>query len=150
MTWMSAAQRSTLAARGVVLPYGNFPGNQTVLQSLLPYPQYTVNGGAGISPTNAPLGSTWYDSLQLNLTKRVSHGLTVSTNYTYSKNLDLMTSPDIFNRSLGKNLSANDLPNQFRLSAEYRTPRVKGGNSFLSNKIARRHFCSSGSTLSCS
>ena len=46
-----------------------------------------------------------------------------------------MSSPDIFNRSLGKNLSVNDLPHQFRFSAEYRTPRVKSGNSILSNKV---------------
>jgi hypothetical protein len=45
-----------------------------------------------------------------------------------------MSSPDIFNRDLGKNLSANDLPNQFRLSAEYRTPRPKG-ISVLSNRV---------------
>ena len=96
-------------------------------QSILPYPQYNTS----IAPTNAPLGKTWYDSLQLNLTKRYSRGLTLNANYTFSKNLDLMSSPDIFNRSLGKNLSANDLPHQFRLSAEYRTPRLKGGNAFF-------------------
>jgi len=128
---LSAAQRSTLAARGVVLPYSTFPGNQTVRQSLLAYPQYNT----AINPTNAPLGKTWYDSLQFNLTKRYSHGLTLNANYTFSKNLDLMSSPDIFNRDLGKNLSTNDLPHQFRLSAEYRTPRVKSGNSILSNKV---------------
>lgn len=128
---LSALQKSTLAARGVVLPYSNFPGNQTVRQSLLAFPQYNT----GIAPTNAPLGKTWYDSLQLNLTKRYSHGLTLNANYTYAKNLDLMSSPDIFNRSLGKNLSVNDVPNQFRFSSEYRTPRLKSGNSILSNKI---------------
>jgi hypothetical protein len=135
---LSPAQRSALAAKGVFLPYSNFPANQTVRQSLYPYPQYSLGfttPGTGINPTNAPLGKTWYDSLQFNLTKRYSHGLTLNTNYTYSKNLDLMSSPDIFNRSLGKNLSTNDLPHQFRLSAEYRTPRVKGGNAFLSNKV---------------
>jgi hypothetical protein len=128
---LNALQKSTLAARGVVLPYSTFPGTQTVRQSLLSYPQYN----SSIAPTNAPLGKTWYDSLQLNLTKRYSHGLTLNANYTFSKNLDLMSSPDIFNRSLGKNLSANDLPHQFRLSAEYRTPRLHGTNAVLSNKV---------------
>ena len=36
---------------------------------------------------------------------------------------------------MGKNLSVNDLPHQFRLSAEYRTPHIRGGNSVLSNKV---------------
>ena len=132
---LTAAQASTLASRGVFLPYSNFPTNQTVRQSLLPYPQYTVIAGAGISPANAPLGNTWYDALQIVGTKRLSHGLTLNANYTFSKTLDLMSSPDIFNRDLGKNYSVNDLPHQFRLSAEYRTPRLKGGTPFLSNKI---------------
>jgi hypothetical protein len=136
---LTATQLSTLAARGVVLPYSNFPLNQTVRQSLFPYPQYSVIAGAGISPTNAPLGNTWYDALQIQVTKRLSHGLTLNANYTFSKTLDLMTSPDIFNRDLGKNYSANDLPHQFRLSAEYRTPRLHGsgllGNKVLSNVL---------------
>ena len=137
---LTPAQKSALAAKGVFLPYSNFPANQTVLQSLYPFPQYLApsffgapSSGPNLSPTNAPLGKTWYDSLQINLTKRYSHGLTLNANYTYSKNLDLMSSPDIFNRSLGKNLSVNDLPHQFHLSAEYQTPRPKSG--VLGNQI---------------
>jgi hypothetical protein len=109
-----------------------------VRQSLYPFPQYSQGitaTGTSINPANAPLGNTWYDALQTVVTKRLSHGLTLNANYTYSKTLDLMSSPDIFNRSLGKNYSINDLPHQFRLSAEYRTPRLKGGNAFLSNKM---------------
>jgi hypothetical protein len=123
------------------LPYADFPGSQTVRQSIYPFPQY-VNSffgsafpGPNVAPTNAPLGKTWYDSLQVVLTKRFSHGLTLNANYTYSKNLDLMSTPDFFNTILGKNISGNDLPHQFHLSAEYRTPRLKGGNTFLSNKV---------------
>jgi hypothetical protein len=115
---LGAADKSTLAARGIVLPYPSFPQTQTLFQSLLPYPQYSGN----ISPVSAPLGKTWYDSLQSTVTQRLSHGLTLNGNFTWSKNLDLMNSADIFNRSLGKNISLNDLPLQFRLSAQYSTP----------------------------
>lgn len=132
MGQLTAAQRSTLAARGVVLPYGNFPSNQTVRQSLLPFPQYTNP----MTPALAPLGKTWYDSLQVTATKRYSHGLMVNANYTLSKNLDLMGSPDIFNRQLGKNLSANDIPQQLRITAEYRTPGTRNtGIRGLSNPV---------------
>jgi hypothetical protein len=103
-----------------------------VRQSLLPFPQYST----AINPANAPLGKTWYDSLQLNLTQRFWHGLTFNANYTFAKNLDLMSSPDIFNRRLGKNLSVNDLPHQFRASAQYQTPVLRGagvwGNPIVS------------------
>ena len=116
---LTDAQKTTLASRGVGLPYSSFPANQTVLQSLLPFPQYSGN----LSPASAPLGKTWYDSLQTTVTQRFAHGLSLNANFTWSKNLDLMSSPDIFNRGLGKNYSANDLPEQFRLSAQYTIPR---------------------------
>jgi hypothetical protein len=48
--------------------------------------------------------------------------------------LSLTSSPDIFNRSLGKGLNTTDLPHQFRLSAEYTVPRLHGSN-ILGNKV---------------
>ena len=129
---LSAAQQSTLAARGVVLPYSNFPTNQTVRQSLLPFAQY----GNTITPTAAPVGKTWFDSLQINLTQRFWHGLSMNANYTYSKNLDLLTSPDVFNWGLGKSFSANDQPHQFRYSAQYQLPEFsKSSIKMLRNPI---------------
>jgi hypothetical protein len=128
---LTAAQKATLAARGVVLPYTGYPTSQTVRQSIRPYPQYNTS----INPTVAPLGKTWYDALQITLTKRFSHGLTANGNYTYSKALDLMSSPDVFNRGLGKNLSANDLPHQLRFSAEYQTPRAHRGTPVVGNPV---------------
>jgi hypothetical protein len=90
---LSLLQRGVLEARGVRLPYPNFPvvngpaGSgitaSTVIQSLKNYPQYTGN----ITPSNAPLGLSWYDSLQITVNKRYSHGLLVNANYTWSKNL---------------------------------------------------------------
>ena len=91
---LTPAQQSTLAARGITgAPYANFPTNQTVLQSLRAYPQYNNSGLVA-----APLGNTWYDSFQLNVTQRFNHGLSFNFNYTYSKNLELTNSVDPFNR----------------------------------------------------
>jgi hypothetical protein len=125
-------QRATLASRGVVLPYSGFPTGQTVRQSLLPFPQFT----SAINPVNAPLGRTWYDSLQVTVTKRYSYGLSLNANYTYGKALDLVSSPDIFNRQLGKNLSTlADIPHQLRMSAQYTVPRIRAGGGILGNKV---------------
>jgi len=132
---LTATQQSTLAARGITYaPYSGFPTTQTVRQSLYPYPQYSVVAGVGITPSGAPLGKTWYDAMQITVTKRLSHGLSLNANYTYSKALALTSSPDIFNRDLGKTLNSTDLPHQFRLSAEYTTPKVRGGK-ILGNKL---------------
>jgi len=124
---LTTGQRSTLAARGINLPYSNFPGTQNLFQSLLPFPQYTNN----ISPGGSPLGKTWYDSLQASVTQRLWSGLSVNGNFTWSKNLDLLSSADVFNRGMGKNLSANDLPLQIRISAQYITPKTKFGSKIL-------------------
>jgi hypothetical protein len=113
------SQQATLAARGIgFLPYANFPANQTVRQALLAYPQYV----GLLAPVGDPLGKTWYDALQTSVTKRYSHGFLVNANYTFSKNLDLLTTPDPFNRQLGKNISNNDLPHAFRLTTQYEAP----------------------------
>jgi len=125
--------RTTLANRGITgFPYSNFPATQTVRSSLVAYPQFTGSGLQG-----SPLGVTWYDSLQVSVTQRFSHGFAFNVNYNWAKNLDLMSSPDVFNRSLGKNLSGNDLPHQFRFTAQYQVPVLEhSGVPFLSNKIA--------------
>jgi len=121
-----------LSAMGVnIQPYANFPNNQTVHQALLPFPQYT-----GLLPaTGAPLGKNWYDAFQITLTKRFSRGLVVNANYTYAKTLALISTPDPFNRNLGKNLSPFDLPHQFRLTAQYEVPRINSTRPVLRNKV---------------
>ncbi len=129
---LTAAQRSNLAARGITgLPYGSFPGSQTVRQSLRDYPQYTTSG-----LFNAPLGTTWYDSLQLNVTQRFNHGVSFNMNYTYSKSLDITNSSDPFNRANGKNLGAFDLPHNIRFTVQYQVPELRNsGLALVSNRV---------------
>ena len=137
---LSAAQKATLAGRGIgFLPYANFPSNQTVKQALLTFPQYAglgTTGGSSLPSLGAPLGKTWYDALQASVTKRYTHGFLLNANYTYSKNLDQLTTIDPFNRGLGKNISANDLPHAFRLTTQYEVPtHLHSALPVLKNKI---------------
>ena len=122
---LTAAQKTALASVGLTqfLPYSNFPQNQTVRQSLLPYPQYS----GVMAPLGAPDAKSWYDALQLKVTKRFSHGVTANANYTFAKTLALMGTPDPFNRGLGKTLSPFDVPHQLRISLQYETPRLTSG-----------------------
>jgi hypothetical protein len=117
---LTPARRSVLQSRGVVLPYSNFPTTQNVRQSLRDYPQYNASG-----LSSSPLGNTWFDSFQLNITQRFTHGLSANINYNFSKNLDLISSPDVFNRSLGRDISGNDLPHQLRFTVQYVVPQLK-------------------------
>ncbi len=126
---LTTAEKQSLAAVGLTqfLPYSNFPQTQTVRQSLVEFPQYS----GLLAPAGAPLGKNWYDALQTKVTKRFSRGLTANANYTYSKTEALTSTIDPYNRNLGKNLSPYDVPQQFRLSAQYETPRIRSG--FIGN-----------------
>ncbi len=136
---LTPAQQSTLASRGISLPYASFPNSgpfvQTVFQSIRNFPQYNF----ALSPT-APQAKSWYDSLQLSATKRFSHGFTGNVAYTFSKNLQWAGAPDIFNpdiytSDMGKDLVGANPPQALRISFEYRVPRYQGALPVLSNKI---------------
>ena len=63
------------------IPFPNFTG--TIGQALKPFPQYN-----GISDPWLDVGNSTYNSLQISLNRRLSHGLTYMINYTFSKELD--------------------------------------------------------------
>jgi hypothetical protein len=114
------------------LPYPGFPLTATVAQSLRPFPQFSN------APTAewAPLGDNWYHSLQIRATKRLSHGLNVSANFTWSKSLDNgveAVENDVFNRAQNKYLSGSDRPLVLNINANYIVPVPE----FTSNKILK-------------
>ncbi len=134
LDWSNAADRTILtsqlsnvaAARfRSLVPYTGFPVGQTVAQSLRPFPQFT-----GLAATGAPLGKTWYDSLQMKATKRFSRGLDFTWTYTYSKELTLGANDnlgggiinDVFNRNNNKQLSSFSRPHMMVIAANYTLP----------------------------
>ena len=121
-------------ARGFTVPYAGYPTNRTLAQSLRPFPQFTDS----IAPTWAPLGDSWYDSLQSKLNKRLSHGLDMTAAFTWSKALALGNGSslggagqslggginDQFNRPNQKSLANNNRPLILTISFNYQTPKV--------------------------
>jgi hypothetical protein len=122
-------------------PYAGFPVTQTVAQALRPFPQFTT-----ISAAWDPLGKTWYDSLQVKGTKRLSHGFSATTTFTWQKNLSFSGDRepnfgtaangqvnDVFNRAVNKNISQYSQPFTLLVSMNYTTPRINGNKwaSFL-------------------
>ena len=113
--------------------YPGFPATQTLIQALRPYPQWT-----GIPPfLGPPDGRTWYDSLQVKMTKRFSHGLSSQVAYTWQKELTLGTnsnssyvtpSPplinDVFNTMVNKQISGFSYPDLLVISFSYTTPKL--------------------------
>ncbi len=105
------------------LPYGSFPATATVAQSLRPFPQFA----SGLTPTWAPVGNTWYDSLQVKVTKRLSQGLDFSYNFTWAKELQRGTdgpTNDVFNRAINKTFTGFSRPLVSVLAVNYRVPTL--------------------------
>ncbi len=126
----SAVTSAVAVAAGFKKPYANFPDSGTVLQSLRPFPQFS-----GIGQIWAPLGKSWYDALQMKVTKRLSHGLTATAAYAFSKSLDSSTNAgNLYDRRSFKGLSATDLPNVLSLSVDYTVPAI---GFVKQNKLAR-------------
>jgi hypothetical protein len=110
------------------IPFSGFPLTATVAQSLRPYPQFN----AGVNSVMAPLGDTWYNSLQTTANKRLSHGLSATAAFAWSKNLNTMggtANPENF--ALAKGISEFDQPFQTRVSLLYSLPKW-GSNKVLS------------------
>ncbi len=115
--------------------YPGFPATQVLVQALKPYPQFY-----GVPPfLGPPLGSTWYDSLQLKFTKRYSHGLDFQYAFTYSREFALGVNSDtgyltpnappvndVYNYAQNKQISAFERPLVSIISLNYQTPRMAG------------------------
>src|SRR5262249_40563225 len=91
-----------------------------------------------------PLGSTWYDSMQVKVTKRMTHGLTVDSAFTWQKELNLGVGADtsyltpapnlindVYNRAQNKQISGFSRPFVLVTSFRYTTPGIAGDGKGL-------------------
>jgi len=120
-------------ARGFRAPYAGFPSSATLAQALRSYPQFS-----SIATRWAARGDTWYDALQLKVTKRYSHGLSLTSSFTWQKEMNLGALSglavsqsgepvnDIFNRQQNKYISGDSQPFQFVTGFNYQVPAYAG------------------------
>jgi len=109
----------------------------TNAQLMEPYPQY-----CGVSQTNAPVGQSLYNALQVTYNHRFSKGLTALVSYTYSKFLDNVegnngwsyngptnwgeTPENNYNLAADKSVDAGDVPQALVASYTYQLPVGRG------------------------
>jgi hypothetical protein len=108
-----------------------------------PNPFVNPNFPASISLISSP-ASSFYNSLQVLLTKRLARGLQFQSSYTFSKLIDdpqaeatqvISSGPvqptDAFNRATDHGLSAYDVAHNWRFNAIYQLPQLTGRTGVL-------------------
>jgi len=141
---LSRMDSPAVMARGFKPPYPGFPPGQVLAQALRPFPQFAGQPTAfnpypvAIPVYWNPMGKTWYDALQLKVTQRLSHGLTLLSTFSWSKSLSLGTEigepnpgstgnaqyNNVFDRNSNKYISAYDQPLFFNIALTYAIPRL--------------------------
>jgi hypothetical protein len=117
----SGAVQSALAAHGFpnFLPYSGFPLGNSLQSALYPYPQF-----GSVNPSGSPTGNSKYDSLQVKVTKRFSHGLQGSGAYTWSQGFNRATRQDFFNPASAAWALQNYPPQVLTFNMIYTVPKA--------------------------
>ena len=127
---------AAVIARGFTAPYPGFPLSATLAQSLRPLPEYGT-----VAAQYAPLGDTWYDSLQVKVIKRLSHGFDASYSLAWQKSLTMGAESEgsgggvvnnVFNRPNSKYLSQFDQPLVSFIALNYTVQKVGGSGGTFS------------------
>ena len=135
-----AAPLQALEKGGMIAPSSCNIDSATAMpnyQLLLAYPQY-----CGVGQTDAPVGQSLYNSLQVTYNHRISKGLTALVSYTYSKFLDNVegnnswsyngaanwgATANYFNLAGEKSVDAGDIPHALVASYVYQRRRSQAG-----------------------
>jgi hypothetical protein len=101
----------------------------TVAQLLAPYPEFPVGSGSqstGVIEQNANLGSSFFQSVNVRLEERLSHGISLIGTFIRSKLIEEDSWLNDTDLSPEKRISPFDHPNHFVTAAVYTLPIGKG------------------------
>jgi hypothetical protein len=120
---------ASVAARGFAAPYSTFPSGASLAQALRPFPQFN-----GVNDQYERDGNTWYDALQVKVTKRARNGLSGGLGYSWSKDLGTVTATNTYTQAIPiqdptlppksqKSYLAIDQPQMLNFYFNYEMPR---------------------------
>lgn len=90
-------------------------------QLLLPYPQYT-----DVAVSDDPVGSSYFDAMEVRLEKRMSLGVRFLVNYEWSKKIDRVSYLNPQDAAPEKRISSDDRPQHFVASGTWQLPFGQG------------------------
>jgi hypothetical protein len=108
-------------------------------QLLVPFPQFPTGSGVDMQDSNA--GESYFHSLNLRLQKRLTHGLSIINNFTYSKMIERNSYLNETDLAPEKRVSADSRPLRESLAMTYELPVGHGkafdpGNRFVKALLA--------------
>jgi len=137
-TYLSAPSQATLDALPLTLAQLSAPGSNPILGPL---------GFTSKITWWAPIGNSYYHGLATQVTKRLSHGMSLIGAYTWSHNIDDSTAThfttyltprreqDFMNMRLDKSNSALDRRHRLTLSWAYNTPWFENSSNWFSKNL---------------
>lgn len=122
-----------------LLPGTGLNGSTVTLEQLLrPYPQFT-----GLTEQDRSIGDAWYNSFQVKVEKRMSHGFQFLAAYTLSKNLEavgyLNSGQDAFG-DLARVLDVGDAPHRLTVSGSWEMPFFMNSGRLLRTALGGWQF----------
>lgn len=103
-----------------LLPGTAFNGANIPRRQLLrPYPQFN-----DLNRNELPVGKGWYNALQLQVQKRLSHGFDMLVNYTWSETMEAASylNPQFNDTQLERARTSEDLPQRLSILGRYQFP----------------------------
>jgi len=104
-------------------------------QLLAPFPQFP--SGSGVDMQDAGAGESYYHSLNVRLQKRLTHGMTLINNFTYSKTIERLTYLNETDPAPEKRVSGDSRPLRETLAMTYDLPVGQGKRLDPHSRLAR-------------
>jgi hypothetical protein len=129
----ATAVTSRMASIGItnLLPYSGFATSNSLQTVLRPFPQFP-----NLAPSGSATGNSHYNSLQIKVTKRFSHGLQASGAYTFARGFVRATRQDFFNPDSSRWALQQIPPQVLTFNFTYTVPKIEYLNKFkVANEI---------------
>jgi hypothetical protein len=105
-------------------------GKVSVQQMLQPFPQY-----GSVTENAVPMGRSWYNSLQISVNKRMTHGLTFNSSFTWAHQMSTGRQANPYDPSSALLRAPGGVPWVLHFAGTWQLP-WQGGSNYLTRAVA--------------